>query len=76
MTQEFTLGLRRALPLDSCTFNKSAEIQLLRPLLRRGARQLSRTGNYLSPRQGGNRSFREKAHARTHRSPALAAVAL
>lgn len=52
--------------LDSCTFNKSAEIQLLRPLLRRGARQLSRTGNYLSPRQGGNRSFWEKVHACTH----------
>lgn len=55
--------------LDSCTFNKSAEIQLLRPLLCRGARQLSRTGNYPSPRQGGNRSFWEKVHTRTHSSP-------
>lgn len=40
--------------IDSCAFNKSAEIQLLARSCAEKPRQLSRTGNCLSPCQGGN----------------------
>lgn len=40
--------------IDSCAFNKSAEIQLLARSCAEKPCQLSRTGNCLSPCQGGN----------------------